>query len=149
MEKLKVVMKFKQVIIEIDSDHLTEEGKSFLMGDSKESENFLNTVFVIANGSYDEIFDDSEDDEVEASKTITKINAVEPGQISVAIESEFSFNVPKKLTSEQLLEWQDENDPLGFGFTLSINPQFLIDPDEFEPCEFESIFDDFTITVLD
>ncbi|MBT6471011.1 MAG: hypothetical protein HOK52_07100 [Candidatus Marinimicrobia bacterium] len=148
MEKLTVAMKFKQIVIEIEDDQLTKEGREILAGNSKKSKNFLNTVFVIGNGSYDEIFDDSEDDEVEASKTITTINAVEPGRISVAIESEFSFNVFKKLTTKQLLEWQDENDPFGFGFTLSINPQFLMDPDDSEPCEFESLFDELSISVI-
>ena len=35
MEKLTVAMKFKQIVIEIEDDQLTKEGREILAGNSK------------------------------------------------------------------------------------------------------------------
>jgi hypothetical protein len=145
MENLTVVMTLKRVVIRISEDQLSKAGHEAL---KKEANNFINSVFVISNGSFYEIFDDSEDDEVEATKTIASIDLVELDQIIVTIESEYSFSVPDKLTTKQLLEWQEENDPFAFGVSLSINPEFLKNEDDAEAYELE-VFDDFSIAVVD
>ena len=138
-------MTLKRVVIRISEDQLSKAGHEAL---KKEANNFINSVFVISNGSFYEIFDDSEDDEVEATKTIASIDLVELDQIIVTIESEYSFSVPDKLTTKQLLEWQEENDPFAFGVSLSINPEFLKNEDDAEAYELE-VFDDFSIAVVD
>ena len=94
---------------------------------------------------FDEVFDDTEDDEVKASKISVKIHNIGIDEAVFDIEAEFIFNVDEKLTTKDLLEWQDENDLFSFGFSVFVNPEFI--EDEMEAPSVE-LFDDFLIAVV-
>ena len=65
----------------------------------------------------------------------------------MTVISEFEFSMHKKLTTEELLEWQDENDLFGFGLSLFLNSEFLVDKDGMEIHDVVE-FDDLSISIL-
>ena len=77
MVKQIIEMRMKRGVIYVDENQFSDQGKLLLQGKVEDLDNFVNSVFIILNGSYDEIIDDSDEDEVSASKTITKIDAIE------------------------------------------------------------------------
>jgi len=147
MVKQIIEMRMKRGVIYVDENQFSDQGKLLLQGKVEDLDNFVNSVFIILNGSYDEIIDDSDEDEVSASKTITKIDAIESDRIVVTVISEFEFFMHKKLTTEELLEWQDENDLFGFGLSLFLNSEFLVDKDGMEIHDVVE-FDDLSISIL-
>ncbi|HIC40778.1 MAG TPA: DUF2779 domain-containing protein [Piscirickettsiaceae bacterium] len=142
-----LVPEMKRGVIYVDENQFSDQGKLLLQGKFEDLDNFVNSIFIILNGSYDEIIDDSDEDEVSASKTITKIDAIESDHIIVTVISEFEFFMHKKLTTEELLEWQDENDLFGFGLSLFLNSEFLVDKDGVEVHDVVE-FDDLSISIL-
>ncbi len=147
MVKQIIGMRMKRGVIYVDENQFSDQGKLLLQGKVEDLDNFVNSIFIILNGSYNDIFDDSDGDEVSASKTITKIDAIESDHIVVTVISEFEFFMHKKLTIEELLEWQDENDLFGFGLSLFLNSEFLVDKDGMEIHDVVE-FDDLSISIL-
>ena len=147
MVKQIIEMRMKRGVIYVDENQFSDQGKLLLQGKFEDLDNFVNSIFIILNGSYNDIIDDSDEDEVSASKTITKIDAIESDHIIVTVISEFEFFMHKKLTTEELLEWQDENDLFGFGLSLFLNSEFLVDKDGMEIHDVVE-FDDLSISIL-
>lgn len=138
MEKLTVSMIYKRAVIYFEEGSIDSEN-------FKQVDDFIKAQFIIPNGAFDEVFDDTEDDEVKASKISVKIHNIGIDEAVFDIEAEFIFNVDEKLTTKDLLEWQDENDLFSFGFSVFVNPEFI--EDEMEAPSVE-LFDDFLIAVV-
>ena len=117
--------------VTFDSQEITEEGIKTLKEQPDKLGDLFDAMFVTDNGDYSEIIDDSEEDEIDPSKIAIEMVAVEADYIEVNIKLEFSFSTLQKLTTESLLAWEEENDMLAFGLSLSINSEFLEDEDEF------------------
>ena len=83
----KFKLNYKRIFI--DSDEIEDEIKELIeSGDFSDS---INAMFVISNGSFYEIFDDSVDDEVEAIET--KITNLKYDDTGLSIDAEFIFEL--------------------------------------------------------
>ena len=138
MEKLTVSMIYKRAVIYFEEGSIDSEN-------FKQVDDLIKAQFIISNGVFDEVFDDTEDDEVKASKISVKIHNIGIDEAVFDIEAELIFNVDEKLTTKDLLEWQDENDLFSFGLSVFVNPEFIEDEMEVPSVE---LFDDFLIAVV-
>ena len=67
MEKLTVSMIYKRAVIYFEEGSIDSEN-------FKQVDDLIKAQFIISNGVFDEVFDDTEDDEVKASKISVKIH---------------------------------------------------------------------------
>ena len=134
----KFKLSYKRIFV--DSAEIEDEIKELV--ESGDFSDAINAVFVISNGSFYEIFDDSVDDEVEAIETkITNLKYDDTG-LSIDAEFLFEFSMLTEMDQEAIEEWQDENESLAFGVSVSV-----VSDDGEEELNIE-IFDDFRTTVV-
>ena len=141
-----IAMDVDGVIFDIGTTYvLSEEGRNVLNGKSGKLEDLFWAEFILDNGDFSEIIDDSEGNVIKPTKmAITIINIVS-GILSVDFKLEFLFTTLQKLTTESLDEWENENNEMVFGISMGIKWKYLEDEDD------EGVqdgWDDLTITVL-
>ena len=134
----KFKLSYKRIFV--DSAEIEDEIKELV--ESGDFSDAINAVFVISNGSFYEIFDDSVDDEVEALETkITNLKYDDTG-LSIDAEFLFEFSMLTEMDQEMIEEGQDENESLAFGVSVSV-----VSDDGEEELNIE-IFDDFRVTLI-
>ena len=137
-ESQKFKLSYKRIFV--DSADIEDEIKELV--ESGDFSDAINAVFVISNGSFYEIFDDSVDDEVEAIETkITNLKYDDTG-LSIDAEFLFEFSMLTEMDQESIEEWQDENESLAFGVSVSV-----VSDDGEEELNIET-FDDFRATLV-
>ena len=134
----KFKLSYKRIFI--DNAEIEDEIKELI--ESGDFSDAINAMFVISNGSFYEIFDDSVDDEVEAIETkITNLKYDDTG-LSIDAEFLFEFSMLTEMDQEAIEEWQDENESLAFGVSVSV-----VSEDGEKEINIE-IFDDFRTTLV-
>ena len=134
----KFKLSYKRIFV--DSAEIEDEIKELV--ESGDFSDAINAVFVISNGSFYEIFDDSVDDEVEATETkITNLKYDDTG-LSIDAEFLFEFSMLTEMDQEAIEEWQDENESLAFGVSVSV-----VSDDGEEELNIE-MFDDFKAALV-
>ena len=134
----KFKLSYKRIFV--DSAEIEDEIKELV--ESGDFSDAINAVFVISNGSFYEIFDDSVDDEVEAIETkITNLKYDDTG-LSIDAEFLFEFSMLTEMDQEAIEEWQDENESFAFGVSVSV-----VSEDGEKEINIE-IFDDFRTTLV-
>jgi len=137
-ESQKFKLSYKRIFV--DSAEIEDEIKELV--ESGDFSDAINAVFVISNGSFYEIFDDSVDDEVEAIETkITNLKYDDTG-LSIDAEFLFEFSMLTEMDQEAIEEWQDENESFAFGVSVSV-----VSEDGEKEINIE-IFDDFRTTLV-
>ena len=137
-ESQKFKLSYKRIFV--DSAEIEDEIKELV--ESGDFSDAINAVFVISNGSFYEIFDDSVDDEVEAIETkITNLKYDDTG-LSIDAEFLFEFSMLTEMDQEAIEEWQDENESFALGVSVSV-----VSEDGEKEINIE-IFDDFRTTLV-
>ena len=132
-ETQKFKLSYKRIFI--DNNEIEDEMRELI--ESGDFSDAIDAMFVISNGSFNEIFDDSVDDEVEVLET--KITNLKYDDTGLSIDAEFFFEFPMLTAMDQasIEKWQDQNESLAFGLSVS-----LVSDDGEEELNIE-MFDDY------
>ena len=137
-ETQKFKLSYKRIFI--NNNEIEDEMRELI--ESGDFSDAINAIFVISNGAFYKIFDDSVDDEVEAIQT--KITNLKYDDTGLSIDAEFlyEFSMLKEMDPESIEEWQDENESLAFGVSVSV-----VSDDSEDELNIE-MFNDFRATLV-